>query len=286
VPAQANGEHRFLGPLWRSTQTKGAIDWKLRKNLLKRLLLGLSTWCTVILSLFLPSSSPAQRTFEAGGRVIYEDAHGKPADLGIGFSPVLASDGRVALLRGREFRYGDDFDCADKQQRNWVAIYDPVARTENVLFDRIVPFDDGKRNSCIFQQMQMSHDGSVLYLVSPVYATSGSLAIISLRQGTITYVPGVNEVYVIEIGPHRDELIYVRRVYRKSADGGESPVYPFIHARADGQPIREVSDEFLAAGGHDEVPVLRQYLRSIGGIINVSGKTLPSALVEKSVPGN
>ncbi len=46
-----------------------------------------------------------------------------------------------------------------------------------------------------------------LYLVSPVYATSGSMAISRFPQKTITYVPGVNFVYVIETGLHRAELI-------------------------------------------------------------------------------
>ena len=33
-----------------------------------------------------------------------------------------------------------------------------------MLFDEIVPFDGGQWKSCIFEQMQLSHDGSVLYL--------------------------------------------------------------------------------------------------------------------------
>jgi len=62
----------------------------------------------------------------------------------------------------------------------------------------------------------------------------------------------------------------VRRVQHKSGIA-----YPFIHAAADGQPIKEISDEFFTVGGHDKVPILRQYLRYIGGTINVNGKTLP-----------
>jgi hypothetical protein len=109
------------------------------------------------------------------------------------------------------------------------------------------------------------------------YATSGSLVIVSLAEAKIREVPGVNEVYVIATGPHRDELICVRRVCRKAPDGGEYPAYPFIHARADGQPIREVSDEWAGQYNvlHDKMPVLRNYLRSIGGTISVNGETLP-----------
>ncbi len=231
--------------------------------------------CVVFLGCFLPSGLLAQRAFEANGRTVYEDAHGKRTDLGIGFSPVLTSDGRVALLRGRKFDYGDDFDCAEKNRRNWASIYDPESRTESVVFDGVIPFEGGTWNFCVFDQMQMSHDGSLLYLVSPVYATSGSLAIVNLPKRTIKYVPGVNEVYVIGRGPHRDELVYVRRVLHKAADGGEYPTYPFIHARANGEPIREISGEEFTVGGHDKVPILRRYLRHLGGTINVNGEMLP-----------
>ena len=116
----------------------------------------------------------------------------------------------------------------------------------------------------------------MLYLVSSVYATSGSLAIIRLATGSITYVPGVNFVYVIETGSHRDELIYQRRILHKSvSDGVDSPVYPFVHARADGRQITEISNEYFTVGGNDEVPLLRKYLRGIAGTITVNGKRLP-----------
>ena len=88
---------------------------------------------------------------------------------------------------------------------------------------------------CIFQQMQLSSDASTLYLISPVYATSGSMAIVSLRQGSVTYVRGVNLVYLIETGPHRDELIYWRRV-----DSANGPRYPLVHASKTGKPIAEI----------------------------------------------
>jgi hypothetical protein len=50
---------------------------------------------------------------------------------------------------------------------------------------------------------------------------------------------------------------YVRRVFHKSEDGGEYPAYPFIRARADGEPITEISDEYFTAGGHDKAPIVR-----------------------------
>jgi hypothetical protein len=228
------------------------------------------------LKLLLASGLMAQRAFEAGGEVIYEDAQRNRTNLGVGFNPVLTHDGAVALLRGRIFSYGEQFDCDKSESKNWVSVYNPATKAERILFDRTVPFDGGKWKSCVFEQMQLSYDGSVLYLVSPVYATSGSLAIISLARGSITYVPGVNLVYVIETGPHRDELIYQRRLLHKSVeDGLEYPGYPFVHARADGQQITEISSEYFTVGGNDEVPLLRKYLGEIGGTITVNGRILP-----------
>ncbi len=123
---------------------------------------------------------------------------------------------------------------------------------------------------------QLSHDESVLYLVSPVYATSGSLAVVSLTPGSTTFVPGVDFVYVIETGPHRDEIIYQRRIYRKSpADGLNYPAYPLMHAHPDGRPISEISDEDFTVAGNDDVPILRNYLRKIQGTITVDGRKLP-----------
>ena len=73
---------------------------------------------------------------------------------------------------------------------------------EKTIFDRPLEYDGRESLAfCVFEQMQLSHDGSVLYLVSPEYATSGSLAIINLSRGAVTFVPGINLVYVIETGP-------------------------------------------------------------------------------------
>ncbi len=224
----------------------------------------------------MASGLMAQRAFEANGEVIFEDAQRNRTNLGVGFNPVLTHDGLVALLRGRSFGYGEQFDCDKRESKNWVAVYNPATKAERILFDRTVPFDGGKWKFCVFEQMQLSYDGSVLYLVSPVSATSGSLAIVSLPRGSITYVPGVNLVYVIETGPHRDELIYQRRLWHKSLeDGLEYPGYPFVHAHADDRQITEISNEYFTVGGNDAVPLLTSYLRKIGGTINVKGRTLP-----------
>jgi len=122
---------------------------------------------------------------------------------------------------------------------------------------------------CVFEQMQLSHDSCLLHLVSPVYATSGSLAIINLRTKAIKYVSGVNLVYVIETGSHRDELIYQRRMLRKSV------AYPLIHARPDGRFIAEISNEDFPFEGRKDAPRLRQYLRKISGTITINDKELP-----------
>jgi hypothetical protein len=102
------------------------------------------------------------------------------------------------------------------------------------------------------------------------------LAIIHLSTGAVNYVPGVNFVYVIETGTHRDELIYQRRIWQNSPlDGLEYPGYPLVHARPDGQQIAEISNEYLTVGRDDEVPILRRYLRGLGGTITVEGRKLP-----------
>jgi hypothetical protein len=211
----------------------------------------------------------AQRVFERDGNVVYQDAEKQKINLGKGLSPVLTADGKVALIRRRRFFYGDSFDCSHTDTKNWIALYDPTTRKEKTIFNRSLDYDRDGIRFCIFEQIQLSHDGSTLYLVSPVYATSGSLAIVNLARGAVTYVPGVNEVYVIETGPHRDELVYVRRVFKDSA------TYPFIHARADGEVIAEISNESFTVGGNDKVPLLRAYLRKLDGTITVNGRRLP-----------
>lgn len=195
----------------------------------------------------------------------------------MGFSPVITQRGEVALIRGRLFLYGDDFDCKRKEAKNWIAVWDPATGTERTLFDRALPFGLEDMRFCVFQRMKLSPDEGTLYLVSPISATSGSLAIVGLGQGAVTYVPGVDDVYVIVNGPHRGELMCQQRMdydvpQRKPED--EYPHYPFIHARADGWPIRVLAEEFLN-GGAGKAPKLAAYLRRIGGLIMVNGRAFP-----------
>ena len=178
-----------------------------------------------VLLFLLASSLMAQRVFEKDHDVIYENAQRNEVNLGAGFSPVLTAQGKVVFVRGHLFDYGEDFDCSRKETKNWISVFDPATRSEEILFDRALSYGREGLEFCVFEQMQLSTDGSTLYLVSPVYATSGSMAIVHLRQGKVAYVPGVNEVYVIESGPHRGELIYSRRLYCR-ADHGEWPSVP------------------------------------------------------------
>jgi hypothetical protein len=212
----------------------------------------------------LTSGLMAQKAFEESGQVVYADVRGNRTNLGAGFNPLITSDGRVVFLRGRRFGYGDPFDCGNKETRNSVAVYNPVSGATAVLFDEALPFD-GRPQFCIFDQMQLSPNGSTLYLVALVYATSGSLAIVQLAHGTVEYVPGVNCVYVIGTGPHKGELIYQRRTLLNS-----QVAYPFIHVRADGRQITIISNLT-----EDPAPLLRQYLRKIAGTITIDGQKLP-----------
>jgi len=211
-----------------------------------------------------------------GDKVVYEDADKQRTILGVGFNPIVTEDGKIALIRGRRFSYGEAFDCRHPATKNWIALYDPATKSEKTIFNRSLDYDGFGIAFCVFEQMALSHDGATLYLVSPVYATSGSLAIVNLAQGSVSYVSGVRSVYVIESGPHRDELIYSRRVLHGHRNPDvDSPTYPFIHARADGEQIVEISNEDFAVGGNDRVPILRAYLRKIGGTITVDGMKIP-----------
>lgn len=216
----------------------------------------------------------AQQAFVDHGKVIYQGPAGSRVDLGPGFNPLLSADGRVVFIRGRKFDYGTAFDCTNRQTKNWVAAYDPVKRSERVLFDRALPFERDGIAYCVFNQMQLSLDGSTLYLVSPVYATSGSLAIVRLATGRVTYVGGVKLVYVIRSGSHAGELIYQRRMSQSERVGY---YYPWVHAAADGEPMNVLSDEPFTIGGTPakDAPRLKAYLQSISGQIVIDGRAFP-----------
>jgi hypothetical protein len=230
-------------------------------------------WLALLLCV---SSLSAQRVFERAGHVIYVGASGHEVDAGIGFSPVLMRDGKIAFLRGRFFQYGDKFDCAHKATRNWVSVFDPATHSERVLFDRALSFSTGDE-FCVFSQMQLSPDDSILYLVNNQWsATSGSLAIIHFRDNRLSYVGGVNEVYVIESGPHRGDLIYQRRLMDETPNN-EHPYYPWIHARPNGATVKILAEEpFLIGDAPDaDAPKLKAYLQRIGGTIIINGRPFP-----------
>ena len=165
----------------------------------------------------------------------------------------------TVLIRGPELYYGDPFNCANPAAKNWIVTVHPTTKAETVIFDQ--PID----GFCVFQQAQLSPDGSKLYLSIPTYATANTLAIVQLPAKTITQIPGVNFVYIIETGPHRGDLIYQKRVMKAHV------TYPFFHARPNGQEIREISEE----QDPDRAPILAEYLRSIGGTITFDGRKLP-----------
>ena len=226
------------------------------------------------LLLWTASSLVAQRVFEKGQNVIYEDIRKTQINLGLGFNPIFTEDGKVALIHGRRIEYGEYFDCKHRDSKNWISVYDPATRAKKVLFDHPLSFGVQGLLLCVFEQMQFSPDGGILYLVGPAYATVGSLAIIHLKQGAVTYVMGVNEVYVIQSGPHRGELIYARRSVYKG-DGEEHMYYPFIHARADGRQIRVIAEEPSLSASGAQRPRLKAYLRKIEGQLMVGGKLIP-----------
>jgi hypothetical protein len=237
---------------------------------------GMAGVWIAIVALLMASGVSGQRVFVDGGDVIHEDGKKKRTNLGAGFSPVLRPDGRVAMLRGPQFGFGDEFDCGRRETKNWVAVYDPATREETILFDRAIRFEGVPMPFCAFSQMQLSVDGSVLYLLGPVYTTSQCLAIIEMGSGSIRFVPGVTSMYVIESGAHRNELIFARRTLKKAKeDGSRYAGYPMFHARADGQVIREISEEYFTVNGKGDTPRLRSYLRRLGGTITVEGRRLP-----------
>jgi len=85
----------------------------------------------------------AQQVFERGGHVMYEDSAKERTDLGEGFNPILMSDGKVALIRGHGFGYGEDFDCRHRATKNWVVLYDPGSQKSATIFNRALTFDRG-----------------------------------------------------------------------------------------------------------------------------------------------
>jgi len=91
----------------------------------------------------------------------------------------------------------------------------------------------------------------------------------------VNYVPGVMDVFVIESGPHAGDLIYMQR--QDPTEPGLGHPYPWVHARADGTPIRVLAEEPLRLVGipHPDAPKLKAYLQRIGGTIIINGRPFP-----------
>jgi hypothetical protein len=199
----------------------------------------------------------APRAFEMGGAVYYEDADQKQLSLGEGFSPVLNSKGEVAVIRGKRYRFGDDYDCRKRETKNWITVFTPSTGKERILVDyplRDEVSTDDRYAECIFQQLAISPDDSVLYVIIPASASSSNLAIVPLKPGGISYVPDVNAVYTTSAG----DLIAV------TPRG-------FAHLSATGKQVRSISPELDPR----RAPLLEAYLRQIGASIMVNGEKLP-----------
>jgi hypothetical protein len=227
---------------------------------------------SILLLAALAATMDAQRVFEQADKVFYKGANKQQTNLGVGFNPILTADGNVVFIRGRHFDYGEKFDCAHATTKNWIAKYDPETGQETKLFDRVIRFYGPQSMAfCIFSQMQLSHDGSTLYLLADTDATGASLAIIKPGDGSMIFLHGIEAVWVIESGPHMDELIYRHRVLDMPA---AIIRYPLVHARADGGQIKEISEEWQFEGAR-RAPILRKYLREINATIHVNGHELP-----------
>jgi hypothetical protein len=214
--------------------------------------------CPLALSLL------GQQVHEIKGRVIYEDAAKRETDLGLAHNSTLTSNGKVAMIRGDTRAHGE-IDCADPQVRNRIVLYDPLTRQETTVFDRTM--EAYGQRYCIFGHLELSHDVSTAYVYVLTAGTSGTIAIIELADGSIRYVHGIEAFFLIQTGPHRDELIYSKRGWSVSA---RHYSYPWIHARADGVPIRQIAEESI-----NPVPQLTKYLREIQATAVLNGQRLP-----------
>lgn len=219
----------------------------------------------------------AQRIYERGPDLMLEDVQGRLSSLGPGFNSVPISDRKFLLIRGARM-HGEQSSCDRPEAKNRVVVYDTQTNKESLLFDkplsgRMIP----QGAACAYEHADLSPSGSTLYIVSPCSITSGCLAIVDLPAGTVKYVPGVMDVFVIRGGPKAGDLIYSRRLWAKptTPDAGYAS-YPYIHARPDGSQIAIISNEDLALGVENApVPILRAYLRSIHGRIFAQGEWVP-----------
>ena len=193
------------------------------------------------------SEMRAQRVYERGPELMFEDAQGRPSSLGPGFNAVPISDHKFLLIRGARMGYGEESSCERPAAKNRVVVYDTQTNKEFLIFDK--PLSDrmmGHDAACVYEHADLAPTGATLYIVSPSYATAGCLAIIDLASRAVRYVPGVMDVFVVRGGSKAGDLIYSRRLERTKTRAG--PSYPYIHARPDGSQIAIISNEDLVLG--------------------------------------
>lgn len=215
-----------------------------------------------------------QRVFEKDDHVFIEDEH-EQRDLGRGWSPIVLSSDKIAFVRGGPRGYGAKFDCTQTESKDRIVSYDLALKEEKVLFDRAITFDNSEM--CTFDGIAMSPDESTLYIVSPRYEDSGSMAIVQLKSTEIKIVPRINAVYVIENGFHRGELIYIKRMFIM-VKRNENPhtFYPLILANADGTEHRILKAEPLTStDSARQAPYLKKVLDELGGQIRINGRLFP-----------
>ncbi len=146
----------------------------------------------------------AQRVYERGHEVMLEDAEGRVSSLGQGFNSVPISDHKFLFIRGAQMGYGESSSCERPATKNHVVIYDAKTRRESLVFDE--PLSDqtlGHNADCVYEHADLSPSGFTLYIVIPCYATAGCLAIINLKTRSVTYVPGVMDIFVIRGWPEQ-----------------------------------------------------------------------------------
>ena len=195
-------------------------------------------WASALLlfspaQLFLLAQLRAPRAYLRGHDLILENAQGQLKSLGAGFNPVPISEDMFLLIRGAQMGYGEESSCESPGSKNRVVVYDIIANKESTLFDkplsgRII----GLHATCVYEHADLSPSGSILYIVSPCYVTSGCLAVINLPTGIVRYVPGAMDVFVIRGGPKAGDLIYMKRSWSTSHDAPYTS-YPYILARPD-----------------------------------------------------
>lgn len=225
------------------------------------------------LALLLTSTAVAQRTYEDGGNVLYQDAAGAKTVLGPGFSPVLANDGKVLFIRGTA-RLEDRSACLVPSAKNRVVRYDPLTRSESILYDKPLPneFVNGE-HACIYRSIDVSPSGKTIYIQTPWAVTSNRLMIIDLQSGKVRHVDQIIEVHVIRTGRFKGGLLYsARRTHEpEAADPTAHAYYPFFHANPQGRPIKTITVQPYEDGEKQ----LTRYLQAIGGRIYYYGNWLP-----------